>query len=218
MSPNAHDYEVLAEVYGHLDSYDSYDTVLPPSTTPITESPSVAPPEPPSVFPCQSWCPTNLQPWENKCTWSNCVGCVQCAPSASPLATPGANPTAPESPSSPNLPVPPTPNPTSLDKPSTTSRPTPNTCDAIDHDKTCKEFDGCSWKKKTKKCVAGRRLERFDKPKHHMRPEYFGLPPQASEVAHSKFSVAYATVEDGELTVYEVLFATPDDPLEHLRL
>lgn len=33
--------------------------------------------EPP---PCMSWCAANLNPWTTKCTYTACIGCVECAP------------------------------------------------------------------------------------------------------------------------------------------
>ena len=78
----------------------------PPSSTP---PPPTAAPSPP---PCNAWCATHTEPWDEKCTWTgSCAGCDECVSPSPPPSPPPPSPqptfgAVPSPPSPPPVPTP----------------------------------------------------------------------------------------------------------------
>ena len=104
----------------------SSPTPFPTSTSDDTSSPTSSPTKPPA---CKSWCASNPNDWDAKCTWSGCSLCDECdSITESPTASPTSSPTAS-----------PTPSPTTSDDDSVSNQPT--TSDPTDDDDLLTSID-----------------------------------------------------------------------------
>jgi hypothetical protein len=73
-------------------------------------------------------------------------------------------------------------------------------------------------KKKVKSEASGRGTRGLKKKKEkQINAADFGLPARAEQIASDRLFAKFKLVENEVTTVYEVFFATPDDPTRHLR-
>jgi predicted Zn-dependent protease len=187
-------------------------TPSPTPAAPITPSPNSTPaPITPQPTPASTEKPTPRSPTSTPTTSQ--TKSPSKSPSSPAPVTPSPNTPAPVTPApitpSPNsTPVPITPHPT----PASTERPTPSLTSMPT------EAEGCRSGKKDK-CKAGGRGPRDLKKKKEKKIDAadFGLPAQAEQIASDHLFAKYKLVENEVTTVYEVYFATPDDPTRHLR-
>jgi hypothetical protein len=210
-SPSAHDYDVLEDKYAHLDALSTVGAVpasllLSNAAAPSSPTKSASKsPTPAPVTPSPTPAPVTPVPTPAPITPQPTPASTEKATTPSPTSKPTTSPTTKYPSRSPSTPAPVTPSPT----------PAPVTVGAPE-DETVLGGNGKCGKKAKCKADGGQRGLKKKKEKK-INPAAFGLPAQAEQITSDLLFVKYKLLENEVTTVYEVYFATPDDPTRHLR-